>query len=87
MMADGYSVPQLLGQECPQKLAHIHIIWRRRDDPETRSHYLTESRKLDPTDIEVTAARGYYIVPYDMSVLFLSHKPGKLSSSVLQNLH
>lgn len=77
-MDGGYSVAQLLNHEGPEKLqGGIDIVWRERCAPETRTQYMTESSRVKESDVEVTEARGYFIVRPEKSTILLSGHPGK----------
>lgn len=74
----GYAAADLLSSGTKSKqLKHITIVWRDRQEPETRVQHLTESECIHSDDVVVSAARGYYIVSPGESVLFLSRRaPG-----------
>lgn len=87
MTNKGYSAAQLLERKGLDKFQKgIDIVWVERCEPETRTQYMTETRRVKESDVEVTEARGYRIVTPEKSIIVLSGQPGKLFP-ILQNFN
>lgn len=85
MTGSGYSAAQLLAQGGPEKVqGGVDVVWRDRGVPETRTQYMTESRRVKESDVEVTEARGYLIVKPEKSIIVLSGHPGKSAHMLLK---